>query len=342
MLISIKELLDEAGIKYKFNVTNHEFTIRNWNGTIWIASGDEPESLKGPNIGSAGIDEPFIQKKEVFDVVLSRVRHPKAKQREIFLTGTPEQLNWGHEVAQNDAGRYDLGVVVGRTADNVHLPVQFVKMLESAYDENQRAAYMNGLFVNLTVGRVYSYFERGGLGSGAKPEGEEVMAGIDFNVEHLTAEVFWVDGNRMHFFDEVELKNSTTYELADWLYERYPGIRVFPDPSGGARKTSGVKTDLRILQERGFRVEARARKPAVKDRVNAVQGLLREGRMTVDGCPRLVKDLEQVAWRCGDIDKVTRPELSHASDAAGYAVEKLFPVRVPEREFGGQPMHWRV
>ena len=38
------ELLDGAGIRYKFNVTNHEFTIRNWNGTIWIASGDEPES----------------------------------------------------------------------------------------------------------------------------------------------------------------------------------------------------------------------------------------------------------------------------------------------------------
>ena len=115
---------------------------------------------------------------------------------------------------------------------------------------------------------MYSYFERGGLGSGARPVG---------------AKVFWVDGDRVHFFDEVELKNSTTYELANWLYERYPGIRVFPDPSGGARKTSGVKTDLRILQERGFRVEARPRQSAVKDRVNAVQGLLREGRMTVDG-----------------------------------------------------------
>ena len=48
VLISIKELLDGAGIRYKFNVTNHEFPIRNWNGTIWIASGDEAESLKGP------------------------------------------------------------------------------------------------------------------------------------------------------------------------------------------------------------------------------------------------------------------------------------------------------
>ena len=350
VIISIRELLDDAGVRYRFNKTNHEFTIANWNGTIWVASGDEPESLKGPNVGSAGIDEPFIQKKEVFDITLSRVRHPKARMREIFLTGTPEQLNWGHEVARNDEGRYDLGVVVGRTADNVHLPEQFVRMLECAYDEQQRAAYMDGLFVNLTVGRVYGYFDR--MAHGRLPEEggmtppiqreEEIMAGVDFNVDFLTAEVFCVKGTMVHFFDELVLRDSTTYELADRLHEKYPGIRVFPDPSGSARKTSSTKTDFRILQDKGFRVEARPRQPAVKERVHAVQKLLREGRLTVSGCPKLVRDFEQVAWRNGDIDKVTRPELTHASDAAGYAMEKLFPVRLPEREYGKEPGHWRA
>ncbi len=346
VVISIRELLDAAGVRYRFNKTNHEFAIANWNGTIWIASGDEPDSLKGPNIGSAGIDEPFIQQKEVFDITLSRVRHPRARHREIFLTGTPEQLNWGHEVSQNDEGRYDLGLVVGRTADNVHLPGQFVSMLERAYDENQRAAYMNGLFVNLTVGRVYSYFDRsvhmGGAGLGGDGADGEVVAGIDFNVDHLTAVVLRVWGDRVHCFDEMVLRGSTTYELADRLYERFPGIRVFPDPSGGARRTSAPKTDVRILQDKGFRVEMRPKQPPVKDRVHAVQKLLREGRLSVAGCACLVRDFEQVVWRGGDIDKVTRPELTHASDAVGYAIEKLFPVPLPEREYGRQPEHWRA
>jgi hypothetical protein len=59
VVISIKELLDGAGVRYRFNKTNHEFAIANWNGTIWIASGDEPDNMKGPNIGSAGIETEF-------------------------------------------------------------------------------------------------------------------------------------------------------------------------------------------------------------------------------------------------------------------------------------------
>jgi hypothetical protein len=96
------------------------------------------------------------------------------------------------------------------------------------------------------------------------------------------------------------------------------------------------------LQDKGFRVEMRPKQPAVKDRVHAVQKMLRDGRLTVAGCACLVKDFEQVVWRSGDIDKVTKPELTHASDALGYAVEKLFPVELPEREYGRQPEHWRA
>ena len=54
-----------------------------------------------------------------------------------------------------------------------------------------------------------------------------------------------------------------------------------------------------------------------------------------------MKDLDLVRWKHGELDKATNPALTHASDAAGYAVEKLFPVRLPEREYGKQPGHWR-
>ena len=122
VIISITELLDRAEIDYEYNKTNHEFYIPGWNASIWIASGDEPESLKGPNLATAGIDEPFIMNAEILNVVLSRLRHPEARHRELFLTGTPEQLNWGYELAQNTDGRYELGTVVARTADNISQP----------------------------------------------------------------------------------------------------------------------------------------------------------------------------------------------------------------------------
>ncbi len=342
VVLSIREILDRAGVRYRYNKTDHEFFIPGWNGTIWIASGDEPESLKGPNLATAGIDEPFLMKEEILGVVLSRLRHPEARVRELFLTGTPEQLNWGYELARNVEGKHDLGMVVGRTADNVHLPGQFVEMLERAFDENQRAAYMDGRFVNLTAGRVYRHFDSAVHARSVERLGCEVVVGVDFNVDCLSAVVCAVVGEAVHCFDEVRLRDATTYELAEWLHERYPGVRVFPDPSGRARRTSALKSDFRILQDRGFRVEARLAAPAVRDRVNAVNGLLRVGRLSVERCPNLVRDLELVTWRNGDIDKVSDASLTHASDALGYLVEKLFPVRVPVREYGGQPEHWRA
>ena len=81
--------------------------------------------------------------------------------------------------------------------------------------------------------------------------------------------------------------------------------------------------------------------PPVRSRVNAVNKLMREGKLRVSKkCPRLLKDFELVSWKCGEIDK-SNDALTHASDAAGYAIEKLFPVRMPDRNYK-QPEHWRV
>jgi len=342
VIVSIAELLDRSLIKYTYNKTNHEFYIKRWKGTIWIASGDDPDSLKGPNLATAGIDEPFIMQGEILNVVLSRLRHPDAKHRELFLTGTPEQLNWGYDLAQNIDGRYDLGTVIARTTDNIHLPPQFIRMLEKAFDDNQKAAYMDGRFVNLMVGRVYKYFETAlSIVIRPKLEGYHYQAGIDFNVDNMMAEVFAVlDDGTVHFFEEIHLANSTTYELADKLHEKYPGITVFPDPSGRTRKSSSDATDFTILREKGFTVEARQSAPSQKSRVNAVNKLLRERKLTVGNCPRLIKDFEQVGWKSGEIDK-SNEELTHASDSAGYPIEKLFPIRMPSRNYV-QPTNWRV
>jgi hypothetical protein len=341
VVVSIAGLLDVSRIKYLYNKTNHEFYIPGWKGTIWIGSGDDPNSLKGPNLATAGIDEPFLIDEDILPVILSRLRVKDAKITELFLTGTPEELNWGYDLAQNIDEKYDLGVVVGKTSDNCHLASHFLTMLEKAFDENQRAAYLDGKFVNLTAGRVYKYFDRRmvvELCVGTNT----TKAGIDFNVDNMTAELFFLYGDGgVHFFEEIHLTNSTTYELADQLYEKYPGIIVFPDPAGRSRKSSADATDFTILRDKGFTVEARPAHPPIRSRVNAVNKLMREGKLTCSAaCKHLIKDFEQVTWKNGDIDK-SNEALTHASDAAGYAIEKIYPVRLPDRNYK-QPQHWRV
>ncbi|UZJ40003.1 phage terminase large subunit [Prosthecochloris sp. SCSIO W1102] len=343
IVFTIEQMLYRSKVPYSYHKTHHEIRIPGWGGLIWIASGEIPDSLKGPNVAAAGIDEPFIQKKDAFDVVLSRVREGEASHREIFLTGTPEQLNWGYDVAMNDEGKYDLEMVIGKTQDNKHLPAQFIKQLFKAYDENQRAAYMNGMFVNLTKGRVYRYFDRKKHQQSKEiPKDAEVFAGIDFNVDYMTAELFVELDGRTHFFDEIQQGDSDTYQLADRLQEKYPGITVYPDASGKGRRSSAKNTDHMILKDKGFKVVARKQNPAMKDRVNAVNRRIREDRCTFANCPKLIRDMERVVWKNGEIDKTSDPSLSHPSDAAGYAIERLHPVRITKPYEEEQPSAWRV
>ena len=324
---TLKDIAMRSGITLKHNKTDHEFFIQEWNGRFWVGSGDDPDSLRGPNLAWAGIDEPFIQSKEVLDQMLARVRHPEAKHKEIFMTGTPEELNWGYDIAMNDTGKYDVGLVYGKTADNRYLSKEYYDTLFAAYSPEMREAYLEGKFVNLKQGRAYKEFDRDKHVVSKHVQGE-IKAGIDFNVDYMTAEIFYDLNGSVHFFDEIRLSNSNTFELAEKLFSKYPGIKIYPDATGAFRKTSSQKTDHAILRELGFHILAYFKNPSVMDRVNAVNRMLRDGRLTIEPgtCYNLVKDFERVTFKSGDLDKTSDLSLTHASDAAGYSIAYLYPI----------------
>ena len=321
-LISI---LNKAGIDFTYRQTAPmSITIHDWGGVIWFGSGDNPNSLRGPNLAWAGIDEPFIQKEEVLTFLMSRLRVGDPKYQECFFTGTPEELNWGYDLAMNEEGKNDIGYVVGRTMDNIHNSEGFYESLESLYTPEMREAYLEGKFLNLKLGRAYKPFERDRHIKHSELQGE-ICAGIDFNVDYMSAEVFINGNGYIHFIDEIRRSHTNTFELAESLRLKYPGIRVFPDPTGSGRRTSATKTDHQILRDAGFDVRYRKQVP-VMDRVNAFNSMLIQDRLTIEPnkCPYLVKDLERVVFKNGDLDKDDKT-LTHASDGAGYAVEYLYP-----------------
>jgi len=325
---TLNDMINKTGLDITFNKTDFEYTINNWGGKFSIGSGDDPDSLRGPNLAWMGIDEPFIQNKMVLDIALSRIRVGKIEDRELFLTGTPEELNWGYDLAMNDDKSYDIGYVVGKTKDNFHLGEQYYKTLENAYTPEMKEAYLEGKFVNLKVGRAYKPFDRDRHIKHQPIENLEICAGIDFNVDYMTAEIFANANGWMHFFDEIRLSYSNTFELAEKLRLKYPGIRVFPDPTGSGRRSSSNKSDHQILKDNGFRVYFREKQIPVMDRINAVNFMLTNDRITIEPnkCEWLVRDLERVVFKSGDLDKTTEKELTHASDAGGYAVHYLYPM----------------
>jgi hypothetical protein len=329
MIPTLQSLMDQMELRYTFNISDHKFMIENWQGGFWIASGDDPDSLKGPTLSWYWIDEPFIQKKEVFDQAIFRVRQKDAARAEIFLTGTPEQLNWGYDIVMNTAGNYDVGYVYGKTIDNKHNRPEYYTTIWNAFSEEQRQAYLEGKFINLTQGRAYKPFDRNRHIKHIDVRGFPVCAGLDFNVDYMSAEIFALGNGWVHFIDEIRIGYSNSFELAERLGQKYRFINVYPDATGSARKSSSTKSDHQIFKDAGFKVIANLENPKVMDRLNAVNKLLLHDWLTIEPgkCPHLVTDLERDVFKNGDLDKQSDPALTHAGDAAGYPIAYLFPVR---------------
>lgn len=331
---ALVSLLNGRNIKYRYNKTDLEFAIyRNGKSNIiWIGSGDNPDALKGPNLCGALIDEPFIQPREVFNQMLARVRDPKAKHREIGVTGTPEELNWGYDICAGDeAHKYDIRLIQAHSRANKALPKQYIESLESGYgdDEKMVAAYVGGEFVNLSKGLVYYGFSRERHVMDLPDPGGDLYLGMDFNVNPMAAVVFWVNGQHMHYIDEIELANSDTAEMVNEAQRRYPGRikTAFPDPSGNSRKTSAVGgiTDFAIIRQHGLQVKARPHAPTRRDRYNAANVKFSKNELTLSRkCKRLARYFEQLAHETFK----KQEDMTHLTDGATYPVEYLFPIVV--------------
>lgn len=336
---------------WKWKEQAHEFHIR-FHGRaakIIVYSGEDPLSLRGPNLAAAVIDEPFIQDEEVFKQMVARVRHPDAVLREIGLTGTPEQLNWGYDLCLGELNdRFDVGFIQASTRQNLALDAGYVKRLEGGYTGKATKAYVDGAFVNLAEGQVYYGFE--GL-KGVQiqdipvPDLAELGCGMDFNVNPFAFTMFWRAGSHVHYFDEYELPNADTEFACQVLREHYvdkddgSGRRrlpiqhvlhtIYPDATGNARKTSApeAKSDFWYIRKAGFNIRAEHTNPKRRDRYNAVNGKFRPkvGPSTLSvspKCKRLIKYLSTYSYEL----MKEQEAMSHLLDAFGYPIAHLFPV----------------
>lgn len=332
-LLAGKRSLLGRHFDWKYHTTDHTFHIwfRGRHARIQIASGENPDALKGPNLGAAWIDEPFIQDVEVFKQMLARVRHPEARRKEIFLTGTPENLGWGYELCEGEMKeRYDVGYVRASTRANLALD-GYADRLTDAYTGKEAEAYVEGEFVNLAEGVVYHAFDKPHHVVHLDPPSDIVRwgAGMDFNVDPMSAVVFWETQNgHIHITNEFELRNSDTEYMCDEIMDVCPEVTdVFPDATGSARKTSAAtaKSDFFYIREAGFNLYAKSRNPKRRDRYTAVNSRFKSDKLTISpACTKLQTYLMQYTFE--NMDKKSGECMSHLLDAFGYPIVYLYPV----------------
>jgi hypothetical protein len=165
---------------------------------------------------------------------------------------------------------------------------------------------------------------------------EPVYIGMDFNVGQMSAVIHVKDKLGPRAVDEI-VNAYDTPDIINIIKSRYKDctIRVYPDASGGSRKSvDASKTDIALLEQAGFSVIYNKKNPFVKDRVLAMNRAFcdnignREYFVNVDMCPTYADCLEQQVWNDnGEPDKTQGKD--HANDAGGYFIAFEYPVIKP-------------
>jgi hypothetical protein len=144
----------------------------------------------------------------------------------------------------------------------------------------------------------------------------------------------------LYVFDEIILTGgATTWDFAEEVTNRYGVERrivACPDPTGAARKTSGVgSTDHTILRRSGFTVSSPRSPWKVRDKVTAINTALYDAageRRTLihPRCKELIKSLRTLTYAPNTGMPNKNLGVDHAFDAFGYLCLQQFNLAKPE------------
>jgi hypothetical protein len=332
------DFLDAYGIPYTFRASplpEYMLHLPGGDTKILCRSFENWSRIIGLNLAWVLADEidtvtPSIANK-AFPKILGRLRSGNVRQ--FGAASTPEGFRWMWNTFGSDEAkaRPDRHLIKMRTADNPHLPPDFIERLEANYDPSLLRAYLDGEFVNLTTGQVYDRFDRAKHITTTAPDTsrEPLRIGVDFNVGNMSAVIAVRLGNGLLVIDEIAGAHDTD-ALAQEIRRRHPQqqIYVYPDASGGSRSTNASQTDIQILESYGMSNQSPRSNPPVRDRVAAVQALLENGKGQVrlqvaERCKRVIECLELQCYSDkGEPDKDAG--FDHMNDALGYLVWREF------------------
>ena len=354
---TIEEVAFDWGLKVKTKESDKEvefYSGGQYRSTTICRSMEKPQTIVGFKIGHALVDEldvlPKLKAETAWRKIIARMRYnvPGLKNG-VDVTTTPEGFKFVYQqfkkqLLDKPALNEMYGLVQASTFDNeLNLPPDYIPSLMDSYPEQLIMAYLNGQFVNLTSGTIYTAYDRKLNGSQETIQpGEVLFIGMDFNVGKMSAVVHVKRLGLPHAVDEI-INGYDTPDMIRQIKERYwlyadgefrstRQIRVYPDASGGSRKSvKASETDISLLKQAGFMVSAPGANPPVKDRINSMNAMFcnaagqRRYRINADKCPTYADDLEQQIWDPnGEPDK--KQGNDHRPDAGGYFIHKEYPI----------------
>jgi hypothetical protein len=341
------------GVSDQFDVLTSEIRRRGGTGVMIFEgmqdhTADSIKSLE--DFGRAWIEEAHSLSERSLRLLRPTIRAPGS---ELWFSWNRESPDDAVDKFFAEREGYSNVVLCEATyEDNPFLPPEMLQEAEDdrATDPDTYEHVWGGGYFLGGSGRVYASYRGkpypdGSLDEGIEDTGGDLLVGIDFNVDPMSAVVAVRAGDECLVLDAVKIQSSNTEELADEVKERYPDRRYVacPDPSGNQRKSSAPvgQTDFTILKRAGFEVLAPSAAPMVKDRINNTNDMLydrKTGRRRCRIHPRakyLTTGLSNLVYKDGTSHPEKGP-YGHVCAALGYLLWQEFNVLAepPSIRFG--------
>lgn len=344
------------GKDYNWSSSLQKLTFKN-GSEILFRHFDEPNKLKSLNLGFVEIEEMSDIPYDTFKMLLGRMRQKVKKSWKdftyrIFGHTNPETCRgWVYKTfKENKSPNYRL--ISAPTTQNIYLPKGFCDELKKVYDEQyynifvlaQNGEYNNGLVIK-------DFSDENIKEITYQPE-MDLHISCDFNVDPMCWVFAHKTDNKVFYFDEIAMENTTTAKACDEFYRRYPNhkgkIIVNGDASGDNRSCTSEYTNYVIINKKllqfGYDVEIqiKAFNPPIKNRIMAFNSKVRSANgevcLFVDKkCEKLLYNIYNLKYKEGSskIDIPTYQQikqskelkfLSHPMDAASYLVDFYWPI----------------
>jgi len=358
----LEEIFSGAGILYKLNKSEGVMQIWMPSGVckIIFRSMNDPTRIIGYEHEFAFLDEIDVLPREKAHDIWVRVL---ARNRKKFyepdgtigintcdITTTPEGKNFVYNMWIKEHGdNPDYRLIKGLTTMNHHLPPDYVDSLKRTYPPQLIAAYLNGEFVNLVGNTVYDSYDRDVNNTNLLiddfPISSIVRIGMDFNIGRMAA-VILMKNEVDDMFVVAEIHHvMDTPAMIEVIKSKYPDrtIEIFPDASGRSRKSvDASKSDIKLLRDAGFRINAPKKNPPIRERVVSVNSSFKNANGDIklyvnqQTCPHLVEQLEFQAY--DDNSMPIKDSDEDILDALGYCVNRVNGLAKPRAVIGRMRM----
>jgi phage terminase large subunit len=331
----VEEDLQALGHDYRVNKSTYTIDIIGY-GSIIFRSYDRPERIVAYETAHSVVDELDTLKKEkaalVWRKITERNRQKCNAANSIAVVTTPDQGINGF-VYEKWVKKQQDGYVLFKasTYSNKWLPPDYATQILANYDPILAELYLNGEFVSLNQSKIYHFFDRQKHHSNRLLNKDDTVIhiSIDFNIGGCCAVVFVIDSNNPIAVDEF-VSHDTQDFINNLTRFKSKKIIIYPDASGAAQKTNASLSDIALIRQAGYQVLHNPSNPAVRDRINAFNGLLSHDRFLIntDKCPNLTNALETHGY-----DDKNEPEKFNAhpsiddwTDSSGYFIAYKFPI----------------